>query len=307
MSLWTASRPRFITYSPDYTDPHNKPYNLAPSNTGAFPGQVLEQVKGMQVGVTQQGEMFSGGAPGRTESQKSLGFLFETNSVPLSVPAGEIAKAFSGIYQYMLWLYKERNDLDRLELSAIDEAVAGIVLRPDGTMDMADNPIPDWWTIDVGIKDVMPTPKEQRKQELLQMLELQIIDKLEFIILNYQEDLGFPVGNKAIWKQYQKATFQNLVLFGDGKRPQVAVLNFQFDNPNIHLYAIDNFTSSAQFAMASDQVRKAFEERKKQLKAMLGEAPESIPPVADAAAQQMQAEQQQMQMSPEDMMGAMGV
>lgn len=285
-SLKKTSKPRIVLYSPDYTQPENRPYHLSPTTTGDFPGRVASMATQLQQKLSGQSELLSGSAPGRTDSAAAMGFLFETSNIPLSVPAEEIRRAWSHAHRVLLSFGKEDfTPGQAIKLRSVDDSVAGVVFDPaTGTMSLEEaNTIPDIWSIKVGIQESMPQPKAQRKAELVQMLQLGLVSPLEFRIINYREELGFPVGNRAEWHSYQKAMYHNILLFGNGKVPGQVVTDNQFDNAEVQLFALQDFVAKVQFSLASTEVQQAFEERILYYRNQTGNFPEQLPLPEDAA------------------------
>ncbi len=280
-----TSKPRIIFYGADYTLPESKPYTLEPATTGDFPGRVASMGTQLQQKLSGQSELLSGSAPGRTDSAAAMGFLFETSNIPLSVPAEEIRRVWSHAHRALLQMGREdHKEGDVIHLRSVDDSIAGVILDPvSGSMKLDSNILPDAWDVKVGIQESMPQPKAQRKAELIQMLQLQLVTPLEFRIINYREELGFPVGNRAEWSGYQKAMYHNILLFGDGATPGTIVSDNKFDNPEIQLFALQDFVAKVQFSLASNEVQEAFEQRITYFQSLTGSYPEQLPLPEEAA------------------------
>lgn len=290
-SLKKTSKPRFIMYSPDYTQPENKPYAMNPATTGEFPGRVASMGTSLQQRLSGQSELLSGSAPGRTDSAAAMGFLHETSNIPLSVPAAEIRRVWSQAHRTLLQYGRDDFEAgDAFKLRTIDDTIAGVILNAKtGTMKLDDkNAIPKDGTIKIGIQESMPTPKTQRKAELVQMLQLGLVTPMEFRVINYREELGFPVGNRAEWHGYQKAMYHNILLFGDGESPGQAVTDSKFDNPEIQLFALRDFVAKVQFSLSSTAVQKVFEDRITYFEEVMGTYPEQLPRPEEAAEMEKQ-------------------
>ena len=286
-ALKKTSKPRIVFYSPDYTQPENRPYMLEPATTGDFPGRVANMGTQLQQRLSGQSELLSGEAPGRADSAAAMGFLFETSNIPLSVPADEIRRVWANAHRVILQLGREDSKAgDEIRLRSVDDSIAGVVLDPKtGVMKLEEgsNILPDVWDIKVGIQESMPLPKAQRKAELVQMLQLGLITPMEFRIINYREELGFPVGNRAEWNSYQKAMYQNIILFGDGRVPGTIISDNKFDNPEIQLDALRAFVAKVQFSLSSIEVQLAFEQRIEYYESLMGTFPEQLPRPEEAA------------------------
>lgn len=276
--------PRIIPFEPDPVTPQAQPFVQAPFNIGDTPGKLVSMGNQWQDRLANQGPLFSGQAPGRTESAASLGFVFEVQNIGLAAPSHEIANAFAQVYRSMLFTAKATFDQGQtLALTNIDDNVAGVVIdQQTGELSLTDNPIPDFWDVVVDIRDRVPQSNEQKKQEMLMMLQMKLLDPVEFAIENYRSGLGFPIGQRHIWEQYRKAVFNNILMFGDGKQPRGSVYSPLNDNPELHLRALNDFTSRIEFALASPEVKKVFEEHKMMLQSQLPNFPGQMPPIPGA-------------------------
>lgn len=118
------------------------------------------------------------------------------------------------------------------------------------------------------------------------MLQMGIVDDVEFRLINYREDLGFMVGHREEFEAYRKAVYHNIKLFNDGKTPGDIQPNIMFDNPEIHLRAVTGFVSRLEFSFASVAVREAFQKLTDLLRGMLAEYPAQAPDMMAAMGQQ---------------------
>lgn len=273
-------RPKIVAYEPDYTVPDAKPYPITPTNTGDFPGRVVMMGSQFQDKISDQGPLMSGQPVGRLESGSALGFTFEVSQIAHAATAHQIANSWSQIYKSILANERLLRDKgDKLELTNIDDNVAGVALTDDGQLKLDKNPIPDYWKVKIDIRDRQPSSREARKQELLTMFQMQLVDPLGFSIINYREDLGFPLDDTQKIESYRKAVYHNILLFNDGETPGEVHPNLIADDPMIHLRAVTAFTSRLEFAMAKPAVKNAFADLIKLLQSLIGQFPSQLPPM----------------------------
>ena len=272
-------RPKIVTYEPDYTVPDAKPDTLSPVNTGDFPGRVSQLCAEQQNILAAQGPLFQGQNVGRVESGSGLGFTFEVSQIAQAATAHQIGDCFTQVYRSMLaTLPSVMDDSSVLTLMDVDDSVAGIMIDEKGDIALSDNPLPEVHEVHIDIKDRQPVSKEQRKQELMAMLDMGVIDDVEFRLINYKENLELPVGNRAEFEGYRKAIYHNILQFNDGKTPKKIEYDQVLDDPEIHLRAVKAFVARVEFSMAEPPVQQAFVDRLKILQAMMPQYPMQATP-----------------------------
>jgi hypothetical protein len=292
----TGPRPKAEMYSPDPMAPQAEPLKLGPSNSGTMPAKVAEMALNQMQRLANQGPALQGEASGRVDSAAGLGFLFNTGNISLGLPTHGFADAFSGAYARMLQVAKDRlGPADTIVLATIDDAIAGVVIDPtSGHMELADNPIPNAWEVNVNIKDRVPREREIRKQELQELYQQQLVTPTRFWIAALEENLDFPGADKEVWETWRKVTWQIIVLFRDGKTPGPRVTGEHTQNPDIQLMAVQQFMNKIEFALAEMPVRLEFEKWKMDLEILAGRNfPVGLPPPEMAAEQAMGAMQRQ--------------
>jgi len=293
----SSDRPRIIQYQPDYTVPDAKPFNIAPTNAGTLPGEVAKIFLALNDRIAPQSELLSGNAPGRVDSARALGLLYETSTVPLTAPAGSIAAAFSGVYSSLLSLIRKLWPSPKIAaIATSDDSLAGVVINPEtGALDREKNSIPQPDEVDVGILSKLPDSPEQQKMELYDALRAGLINPRWFRIEARKRGLNLPLANDAEWFNFQRAMYNNILVFNDGLTPGRALLN-ENDMHEIHIEVILAFMARPEFTLASVGVRRAFEDLLREHRAMLGNYPEPISYAEDAAAQNADLLSQQDQM-----------
>lgn len=257
--------------------------HFAPFNSGDFPGKVAQMAMQSQRELSGQGEMYQAGTPGRVDSAAALGFLYETGNVGMVATGSEMAEAFVTLYKSMLRAAKnEARDSFVFPLPDVDERFIGLALEmgPKGAeVRVGKNPVPDLWDVVVDVRDRSPVSRERRRQEALQMLEIGLMDPVQFEILNFKEQFEFPIHSQVNWETYRRTVFQAILLFGDGETPGEYRINEKADRPDVMLPILERVMVSLEFFYANAAVRAAFEQWKDDLLGVSGRrVPEALPP-----------------------------
>lgn len=285
-------RPRFQTYSPDISAPHHQQIHIAPATSGTLPAKAAE----VGVGVTQKlsghGPMFQGNAIGRMDSTSGYGFMYDVANLNLAMASHSIADAFVGLYARLIQVAKKRYDeigRDGIQLPVIDEAMAGIVIDKNGSLELTDNPIPDPWDFKIDVKDRTPRDMMTRKQELKENLQLQLVTPTQFWLTAYDEKLDIPGSPKDLIESYRKAIWQVVMLFRDGKEPGMIVTSEATMNPEVQLMVVQRFMNKIEFSLADQKVREAFEQWKTTLEQAMGQGfPSGLMPPEQSGQMQQQ-------------------
>lgn len=285
-----------ITYEPDYTTPDLKPFTIQPAKMtkpqldGAMvAGSLMDKL------ANQPTEMMKGGAPGRVDSASGLGFLYETSGIPLSPTAKNVAEAVSGVYRAMLGICKDLWPAEKVvNISNLDDSLAGIAFDMNtGEINLARNAIPSPDEVNINVASEVPISKEQQKLELKESLKEGILTLDEFSFKVRELGLNYPVGNEQAWQNYRRAKLENLALFGDGKTPGKVIVS-ERDMPLIHKSVLGAFMARPEYYAASPRVRNAFVKHDEEHDNVLGNFPEQMPLMEDAAAMEMEPPQEGM-------------
>lgn len=268
----TGKRPKVEKFEPDPLSPNMQPFNLTPFNAGMAPARIAEIAQGNMQRLSGQGPFLRGETSGRVDSAAGLGFLFNTGNIGLGLPANGLADAFAGVYSRMLQVAKDRMQPgDHIEMAVTDDSIAGVIINPqDGTLSLAENPIPNPWEVNIDVKDRTPRDRDVRKQELLDLHQRQLVDDTRFWVTAFQENLDFPGAPRELWETWRKAVWQIIMLFRDGKVPGTIQIGEHTQNPDIQLIALQEFMSKIEFSLAAPEVREAFEAWKVSLEVAAG-------------------------------------
>lgn len=308
--LKNTQEPRFAVYERDETISagDERLFNVQPANASDLPGRTMQLGVSLMDRVVNQGPLFSGVAPGRSDSGEAFRELQETGSTHLLPLAERIQAAKVTVFRSMLYnagraLADAQSGAASkgLELTRVDNSIAGVMIDPvSGRILLQADQLPDPYSAELGILSKDPVAKDRRRSEALGMLEGGILRPLDFIIMNYKEGWDYPVGRRDVWENYVKAVLYNLILFGDGQTPGKlpsaseqnplgVFFNTAFDKAEIHRLAIEDFVAGPEFAMASQQVQNAFFQRITELTLRTeGRLPESAPTLEQAAIQAVQ-------------------
>ncbi|KPL13124.1 hypothetical protein AMJ85_00255 [candidate division BRC1 bacterium SM23_51] len=288
-------RPKFEKYNVDPLAPNAQPFSIQPKNPGLLPvnfGVFLKQVTDSLAG---QGPFYEGQAAGRDIGAAGHGFLFNTGNIGLGLPSANLADSMAAIYSRMLQSAREElREGETIKLATIDENLAGVVFNPEtGSLELAQNPIPQPWEVKVDVKDRVPADPDVRKRELAEHHAAGLLGSTpEEAYLNYwlavfEENLDVPGGPKDLYETWRKAIWQIILLFNDGKEPGPVEFDEHVQDPGVHLIALKRFMSKIEFSLASDEVQQEFVLWKEALERMTGTYPMGLPPPEDVAAEAM--------------------
>ena len=283
-----------ITYEPDYSTPELKPFPLLPVKMGKanieaamVAGSLMDKL------ANQPTEMLKGGAPGRVDSASGLGFLYETSGIPLTPTAKSVAEAISGIYRSMLGICRDIWPPQKVvSISNLDDSLAGIAYDMEtGEVNLAKNAIPSPDEVNINVASEVPISKEQQKMELKEALKDQVLTLEEYSFKVREKGLTSPVGNEVAWQNYRRAKLENLALFGDGEKPGKVIVS-ERDQHLVHQSVLDAFMARPEFYAASQAVRDKFVEHYEEHNVGLGILPEGMPPMEEAAEQELEPPQE---------------
>jgi hypothetical protein len=276
---------KIVQYEVDYTVPEQKPFNFQPARMTPVHTKAIELAVQLNDKIASQPQaLMQGDAPGRVDSSQGLGLLYEISSVPLAPVAKSSAAAVSQCYRAALGIARDNWPAEKVvDISSLDDNVAGIKFDPDrGTMALADNAIPHPDEVIVTVSSAVPQSPEQKKAELKDALATQTISMREYQFKVREEGLDLPVGDDAAWENHRRAVMENISLFGDGATPG-QITPSDRDMHDVHLEDLDVFMAKPEFHLASPQVRNAFVEHREFHTTGLGNLPEGMENIEEAA------------------------
>jgi hypothetical protein len=293
---------RKLLYEVDYTVPEQKPFNVQPAKMTPFHMKSVELAVQLNDKIANQPQaLMQGDAPGRVDSSQGLGLLYEFSSVPLAPIAKSVAEAVSTIYRAALGVARDTWASDKVvEINSLDDGVAGVTLDTEaGTMSLKDNAIPHPDEVVVTVSSAVPQSDEQKKTDLKEALDRQVITLREYQFKVREEGLDLPVGDESAWQNYRRAKMENILLFGDGHKSG-EIIPSERDMHQVHLDVLDAFMAKPEFHLADQAVRDKFVEHYDYHMTGLGTLPEGMPS-PDEAAEMAMMMGDQSQMGPEQL------
>lgn len=284
-----TGRPKVVLYEPDYSSQRIGPERFTPVNTGELPGKVASFANEMIDSWAGLGPLYQGQPVGRVDSAAGVGLSFEISQITTAATAAQIADAWANVYKAMLASAKaDWGPETVLQLTYIDDNIAGVSMQDDGQVVLESNPLPRYAAVDVDVRERRLQNRDKQVQELLQVFQMGGIDLIDLRIEVYKRGLDFPIGSAADYESHRVAMYNNVRLFNDGKTPGQIYANTVLDDVEVHLRTTLAFTRRLEFKMASPEVRSAFEERVMMLQKMVGQYPSQAPPSFDLAGAAMQ-------------------
>jgi len=296
-----TSKPKIIRYTRDAYSPDEPPGHIAPVNSGPLPGQIAQMALGLLDRQAAQSPMLSGQSPSRP-SGPALSMLWQASHVPLDTVARSMSSAFVRVYRAILYEAKRRfSAIDTLEISNIDENLAGIVIDTETKkVKLGQNSLPWPHEVKISVRSIEPKDKEQELAKLLGLRQanIQISDaRIAYCVAKGELPMPAGVFDREI-NSYEKALLSCLLLFSDGESPGEGLpFDRDSDSADMWIFTMDAFMSNAVFSLASDTVRQTFvNEKEKVMVAAQMKIPENAPGLEQAVMeqQQMAAMQQQM-------------
>jgi hypothetical protein len=316
-ALYASQGRKVQFYEPDGMAPPNQSiFNFQPHNTGTFPIQVANM--GVSLGdrlANQPLAMTRGDAPGRVDSQPGMGFLMETANIPLSPTAEGISAGLSDLYcaalcrAQQVWESQEVRAVSMLGTSAL-----GLVYNPKtGILSFGTNGIPHPDKVNVTIASMLPVSRAQQKAELDdQLFRLKTITPSQYRIKSRLLNLDTPVCNEIEWNNYEKACWENQLLFHDGQNvpegseDQVGVLfSRDADLHPIHIQVHQEAISTTAFSLAAQPVRQRLLAHLQMHLDASGVLPNGMPTPDEAGQEELLRQQQMAQMAQSGMGGGM--
>lgn len=313
-ALQNHGRMRYLFADPDYAMPQSKIYALEPKNMGDFPVKTIAFGNDLIDRISRESDMYSGQAPGRVDSSRALGLLYETSSIPLIPCVSEISSAYSQVYKAMLQEARKllgagEGQAVSIKLMTLDDAIAGVVIDP-GTgemkIDEESNGIPLPHEITVDVRERLPRFKAREEAQLQEAMQEGRLDPVDFMVEVLRKGIDVPLGNRGLAENIRSAWLENIVLFGDGKTPGEIPGNSYFDNHQVHKRILEDFVARPEIKMASEAVQKKLIAHLTFHTEQLGAWPEQVPrpeqlgAMPDELQGQLQSGAQQLQGLPQE-------
>ena len=282
-----------LRYEPDYTCPDIKPSTVEPAKMTSPMIQAVTLATNLMDRVANQPQsLMSGEGPGRVDSASGLGLLYETSGIPLSPTAKHISAGIGGCYRALLRILKDQwTDQKVVSITSLDDSLAGIVVNAaNGSMELSQNTIPYPDEVEITVASELPTSSAQLKAELKEALTAQRINIDEYNQAIRKQALDLPAGDELGWQSYRRAVMENIILFGDGKKPgQIKVS--QYDVARVHETVLLTFMARPEYYLAETVVREAFEAHLTEHRESMGTYPDQLPYSEDSAEGMLQGQE----------------
>lgn len=285
--------PNVMIVEPDSMTPMDMaPKHLVPATGGPGLAQMAQLAIQLMDKQAAQGGLMAGQTGGQ-RSNAGINTLFGIEQIPLDAPAKSLTGALTTVYESILWQARSRVDTlaNKLHLvGPVDDAVAGVVIDPTNDMKVKlDIGIPWHNQVQVTVKNAVRDGTVDRKRELREHFAEGLLGPIEYWITNFRENLGIRGMKRDIEAAVAKAQMNHIILFGDTQTPGEIIYSQYGDNPDVMLFMVTEFMQRPFFDHASDDVKNAFVQYKKQLLEAKGvEFPEQIMNPEDASEQELQ-------------------
>lgn len=286
---------RVLPWDPDPVDPGFRPFSITPFNSGDVPGKTAMLMREVLQGLSPWQNLLQ--EKGRVDSAAGLSYLDEKNKQLMTNATRSVEQAWSQAHRNVLQKMSAGVTESRrsLPVETLTLDLAGAVIDQEtGEVSFDRNPIPTLSNVGVTIKDANPRSELARKQEALQLFQMEgLNDPLRLMLLSLKEGLDF-----AIYMDNEKAAYQTvirncLLLYNDGETPdQQVVITPYTSAPDLQLDVLQGFMSGPQMQMASPAVQQTFMEYRNHLLSYSGQIlPDAIPNPDDLAMLRVMGEQ----------------
>lgn len=301
--------PRIATYDADPMARREPIQQISPVNSDRRPGEVASMFSSGLGTLAMQGPMYSGASQGRMDSGVAYSTVAQLGSTHLFATANDLDIMWSQHYRSILHsigrkISEGRGQDEIVNLVRVDNTMMGLSLTEGGQLNLKSAKLPDPWILDISIRSKDPISKNREREEALLMLQNNLLHPMEFIILNYKNNWGFPIGQQSVWNTYCKVVLQNIILFNDGITPtDITYAPGLYDKPEVALLAIEDFVSQMEFSLAHKDVQDKFGTRYMAYKmaAGTGVLPPGAPTIDMAAQMSAARPNQQLQGEPAPM------
>lgn len=255
-------RGRYATYYPDLGGSQVPPTHIAPSNIGTMGAQALSMVAEMLGAVSNQGELFSGRVPGRLESARSLGVYLEAQNTPMSPVIEGIAGMFKGAYRSLLAIARDVMPSEfPLRKLRLDASILGIQIDPaSGKVRLSQDSLGSPYDAELTIRHKAPEFGSQKIAMLDHLLGAGVISPLLYRLAMIREGLdGHTMLDRAEYESYQKAWWENLLMYGNGEQPAGTPVGSTIGDVHpIHRFVHKQVLASIAYVLATEAVQQPF-------------------------------------------------
>lgn len=250
--------PRMATFRLDpLSGDASQPFNIKPDTAGDVPTKVMGVVQSVDNQIFPQRSIFSPDAPQRADSPNSLAQISAAAAEDRAPTTDHMIEAFNAVHRAVLDAGRRRflGKSGVLPLVQMDLSMVGITYDPQlGQIKLDANAMPMPDEVKVTVESRSPKDKNVVAQHLWTCLQSGVMTPRQFRIEWRKENIGPPVSNNAEWLSYQRAIFNLIRAFGDGKTPG-AVNEPPTGVADVHTSTYAEFMADIRFALASKEVR----------------------------------------------------
>lgn len=252
---------RVMDWEPDPIAEGFRPFNIAPSTLGDVPGKTAAFAREMFGQISPWQNLLQ--EKGRVDSASGLGFLDEKIKDLMNNSTRSVDRAYSQAHRSVLASAAREVTGSRkaMPVHQLTLDLAGAVMDP--TLDSVSfdrNPLPRLSSLTVTIRDVSPHSPVVRKQEALQLHQLEGFaqDPDRLILFSLKEGLDFALYMEGERSAYESIVRHILLLYGNGEEPGRTKAQPDMMKPEFQLRILSDFMVGPQMMVASPEVKKAF-------------------------------------------------
>lgn len=256
---------------PIVVQPHNA--GEMPGRTAAFMGKIAEALNPVKDLVAEKG---------RVDNAMGLQVLDESIKQGMSNVTRGVEEAWANAHRNVVAkgvrMLVESPRAIPVKRMTLDLA-GSVIDRLTGKMSFAQNPLPVVSRVDFTIRGAAPKSRTAMKAEALQLLQMQVHDRLTMLAFGAQEGLDFATDYQDIKASHEAVVADLLTLYGDGRTPGEVVIAPYFGNLEVMLRVARAFLAGELVRMASVDVQQALIDYLKTLEGWgnPGMLPEGVP------------------------------
>ena len=270
-----------------------RPTIVTPPNSGDMPGRTASFLLNVIRDLSPIRDIIAD--KGRVDSFAGLQFLQDEAQRPVANPISSLVKVFGESYRYMAsQAFSTLMDSPRpIPVGRLSIDLVGAVINPeDSTLSFSGgvNKPPDIGRLRFGVRQTNLKMIAARKSEAVQMLQLNIKDKTDFMIHAVQEGLDYAAFMDSERAAYDSIVSQIITLYNDGESPGEVMVAQYLEQPDLQLRVLNAFMQSPKMRVASPDVIEAFANYRETLVNYSGKVlPTAIPDPYTMVAQQAAA------------------
>lgn len=251
-----------------------RPTVVSPPNAGDLPGRTASFLLNIIKDLAPIRDIIDD--KGRVDSFSGLQFLQDEAQRPIANPVSSLVEAFGEAYRYVAsQAFNLLADSPRpIPVGRLTIDLVGAVIDPmEATLSFANgtNSPPDISRLRFSVKQTSLKMLAARKSEAVELLKMQVKDRIDFLIHAVQEGLDYAMYLDPERSAYESLMGQIITLYGDGETPGEderwgGILSAPYlENPEFQLRILNAFMTSPAMRVASVEVIEAFMEYRETL------------------------------------------